>query len=62
MSDLTYCEYCLENLEAEMFDYRFEEPVCLKCAESLGLEPDENGFVDDLDDFPLSLEYDEGGY
>ena len=62
MSDLTYCEYCLDNLEAEMFDYRFEFPVCLNCVESLELEPDEDGFVNDGDDFPLSLEYDEGEY
>lgn len=43
MSDLTYCEYCLANLEIEMFDYRFEYPVCLSCVDSLELVPEESG-------------------
>ena len=35
MSDLTYCEECLGNFEDERFDYRFERPICLSCAEDL---------------------------
>ncbi len=29
--ELTYCEECLENLDHEQFDYRFERPVCHRC-------------------------------
>jgi hypothetical protein len=28
---LTYCEVCLENLEDDAFDYRFEFPICKEC-------------------------------
>lgn len=41
MSDLTYCEMCLENLEDDAFDYRFDYPVCFECVEELELEPEE---------------------
>jgi len=40
MDDLTYCEECLENLDEDLFDYRFERPVCLECAQELQLTPD----------------------
>ena len=29
----TYCERCNENFDDEGFDYRFDYPVCLGCAE-----------------------------
>ena len=32
MSDvLTYCEGCLENLDDDKFDYRFDFPICHDC-------------------------------
>jgi hypothetical protein len=39
MSELTYCENCLKNLEIEKFDYRFDYPICHKCVYELKLEP-----------------------
>jgi len=29
----TYCERCNENFDEDGFDYRFEYPVCLGCAD-----------------------------
>ena len=29
----TYCERCYENFDDDGFDYRFDYPVCLACAE-----------------------------
>jgi hypothetical protein len=40
MSDLTYCEECYENLDYDMFDSRFERPVCQECVYALDLEPE----------------------
>lgn len=39
MNDLTYCEECLENLDDEKFDYRFDRPICHECVNELKLEP-----------------------
>jgi hypothetical protein len=33
VSDLTYCEICFRNLDDEQFNYLFEYPVCLECAD-----------------------------
>lgn len=41
MSELTYCEKCLDNLDDEKFDYRFEYPVCHECVYKLKLTPEE---------------------
>lgn len=38
---MTYCEECVRNLEDDLFDYRFESPVCFECVEVLGLIPEE---------------------
>ena len=38
--DLTYCEECFENIEDDLFDYRFERPVCQECSYDLQLTPD----------------------
>jgi formylmethanofuran dehydrogenase subunit E len=38
--ELIYCEKCFENLEDDLFDYRFERPICLMCADTLQLTPD----------------------
>ena len=27
----TYCENCLENLDDDEFDYRYDFPICLDC-------------------------------
>jgi len=40
MDTLTYCENCLENLDEDKFDYRFERPVCQECVIALDLTPD----------------------
>ena len=40
MDTLTYCENCLENLDDDKFDYRFERPVCQQCVYALNLTPD----------------------
>jgi hypothetical protein len=37
---LTYCEECLENLNEDKFDYRFERPVCQECVHTLQLTPE----------------------
>jgi hypothetical protein len=36
----TYCEECLDNLDYDKFDSRFERPVCQECAYTLQLTPD----------------------
>jgi len=33
MREKTYCGICLVNYDDDGFDYRFDEPVCLKCSE-----------------------------
>jgi hypothetical protein len=33
MSDLTYCTICYQNFEDEQFNYLFDYPVCLECAD-----------------------------
>lgn len=38
IDELTYCEVCLENLDDEQFDYRFDTPICLKCGLHIELE------------------------
>ena len=37
--DLTYCEWCLDNLDDDKFDYRFDYPVCFDCVEFYSLIP-----------------------
>jgi hypothetical protein len=39
MNDLTYCENCLDNLDDDKFDYRFDYPICHECVTELELEP-----------------------
>lgn len=43
--DLMYCEFCLDNFEDDVFDYRFEFPVCWECVQDLELLP-----VDEYDE------------
>ncbi len=33
MSDLTYCTICNQNFDDEQFNYFFDYPVCLECAD-----------------------------
>ena len=32
IQEKTYCENCLENLDDDKFDYRYDFPICLDCA------------------------------
>jgi hydrogenase maturation factor HypF (carbamoyltransferase family) len=32
IQEKTYCESCLENLDDDEFDYRYDFPICLDCA------------------------------
>ena len=36
MSEVTYCEVCLENFtNDDDFNHRFDYPVCLACADKM---------------------------
>jgi hypothetical protein len=41
MINLTYCEICLENLDDEAFDYRFDFPICFNCVIITEMKPKE---------------------
>ena len=41
IDERTYCEECFENFDEDGFDYRFERPVCLKCASDMEGEIDD---------------------
>ena len=51
MTDYTYCDECYEDIDLDEVVERDGQELCWRCASD-----------DDVrDDFPMSLEYDEGG-
>ena len=39
LDELMYCEHCFKNFHEDLFDYRFEFPVCFECVQDLDLSP-----------------------
>ncbi len=55
MTNVYFCDECLEDKKQNELDTDFDFPICFDCSEKLSQE-----WEDFSDDFPLSLEYDEG--
>jgi hypothetical protein len=60
MTEIIYCDECLVTMSPSELDDRFDYEVCYECVDNLGLDPNDSD--EPSDDFPMYLEYDEGGY